>query len=179
MRTSRIRQITAVGALALIVLASPAGCGADALTPLPVEAASAEPTVTTSGTPAVPPSASATTGSSPPRIGKPAAPKPVRTATKTPRPQPSQPSSCFGAVQYDLDLQNTVLDLQQTMCFHTGGMLRLQGIGPGLVTAMPTSVAKQSYAAGVVDVRFVRAGTATITIPQEDQIHTITVVVIS
>jgi hypothetical protein len=47
------------------------------------------------------------------------------------------------------------------------------------VTATPTSVAKQSYAAGVVDVRFVRAGTATINIPQEDQTHTITVVVIS
>ena len=40
-------------------------------------------------------------------------------------------------------------------------------------------MAKQSYEAGVVDLRFVRPGTATVTIPQEDQTHTITVVVIS
>jgi hypothetical protein len=82
-------------------------------------------------------------------------------------------------VRYDLDLRNTVLDLVRSMCFHTGGILRLQGIGPGLVTSQPTSVVSQSYEAGVVDLRFIRAGTATVTIPQNEQTHTITVVVVS
>jgi hypothetical protein len=179
MRTSRIRQIAAVGALALIVLAPVAGCGADALTPLSTDT-SAEPAGTASHAPAVTPSTSATTDSSPPRsTGPAAAPKPVRTGTTTraPAPQRTNTSSCLGAVRYDLDLQNTVLDLQRTMCFHTGGVLRLQGIGPGLVKATPATVADASYEAGVVDVRFIRAGTATVTIPQDDKTHTITVVV--
>jgi hypothetical protein len=180
MRTSRIRQIAAIGALALIVIAPVAGCGADALTPLPVDDSSAQPAVSASQAPAVQPSISAATDSSPPRIAEPAAPKPVRTTTKAspPGPQPSHSSStCYGAVRHDLDLQNTVLELQKSMCFHTGGVLRLQGIGPGLVTATPESLVSGSYEAGVVDLRFIRAGTVTVTIPQNDQNHIITVVV--
>jgi hypothetical protein len=38
-------------------------------------------------------------------------------------------------------------------------------------------VVSESYEAGIVTLRFIRAGTATITVPQEDQTHTITVVV--
>ena len=37
----------------------------------------------------------------------------------------------------------------------------------------------QSYEAGVVDLRFVRPGTVTVTIPQDEQTYTITVVVVS
>ena len=70
-------------------------------------------------------------------------------------------------MRYDLDVQNTVLDLVRSMCFHTGGVLRLKGIGPGLVTSQPASVVSQSYEAGVVDLRFIRSGTATVDHPAE------------
>jgi hypothetical protein len=64
------------------------------------------------------------------------------------------------------------------MCFHTGGVLRLQGIGPGLVTATPTALVSQNYEAGVVDLRFIEDGTVTVTIPQDEKTYTIKVVVI-
>jgi hypothetical protein len=177
MRTSRIRQLTIAGALALVT-ASVAACGAGPQTPLPVQAASAEPAAAPSGSTTTLPSASTGTGTSPPATaGQPGVVKPTRTRTTTPRPDPTSESACFGAVRYDMDLQTTELELQKTMCFHTGGVLRLQGIGPGLVESGPTSVVSQSYAGGVEDLRFIRPGTATVTIPQEDKTHTITVVV--
>jgi hypothetical protein len=37
----------------------------------------------------------------------------------------------------------------------------------------------QNYEAGVVDLRFVRPGTVTVSIPQDEQTYTITVVVVS
>jgi hypothetical protein len=176
MRTSRIRHLAIAAALALVA-ASVAACGADPQTPLPVQAASAEPVAVASGSPAPAPSASTGTGTSP-AVRPPVAVKPTKTRSKsTPKPDVTSTSACFGAVRHDLDLQTTVLDLQKTMCFHTGGVLRLQGIGPGLVESEPRSVVSQSYAGGVEDLTFIRPGTATVTIPQEGQIHTITVVV--
>jgi hypothetical protein len=62
--------------------------------------------------------------------------------------------------------------------FHTGGVLRLKE-STRLVTSQPASVVSQNYEAGVVDLRFIRPGTATVTIPQNEQTHTITVVVVS
>jgi hypothetical protein len=64
------------------------------------------------------------------------------------------------------------------MCFTAGGILRLQGIGPGLVTVDPESLASSSYEAGVVEIVFVRPGTVEVTIPHDDRVDTITVVVI-
>jgi hypothetical protein len=166
MRTSWIR----LAALALI--ASVAGCGGDPLTPLPVQAASAGPAAVPSGSPA----AKTGTGTSPPAsIRPPAVVKPTR--TRTPKPRPTSESACFGAIQYDIDVSKDVLDLHKSMCFHTGGILRLKNIGPGLVEQEPDSVVSGSYEAGIVTLRFIRPGTATVTVPQEDQTHTITVVV--
>jgi hypothetical protein len=105
--------------------------------------------------------------------------------TRIVKPAPTKPTStqptgtCYGAVRHDLDLRNTVLDLVKSMCFHTGGVLRLQGIGPGLVTTAPGSLVSSSYEGGVVDLRFIRPGTVTVTIPQDEQTYTITVVVVS
>ena len=177
MRTSRIHQLTIAGALALVTT-SMAACGAGPQTPLPVQAASAEPAAAPSGSPTTLPSASTGTGTSPPATaGQPGVVKPTRTRTTTPRPDPTSESACFGAIQYDIDVPNTALELHKSMCFHTGGILRLTNIGPGLVQSEPDSVVSGSYEAGIVTLRFIRPGTATITVPQEDQIHTITVVV--
>jgi hypothetical protein len=174
MRRRTVNQIAAA-TLALITLVPLAACGStDSLRPLPAEAAQAS--VSPSWTP---PGTSAAPAGSPPRTAKPppatSRPKPPGTS----RPTSTRPASaCLGAVRYDLDLQNTVLDLIRSMCFHTGGVLRLQGIGPGLVTATPTALVSQSYEAGVVDLRFVNAGTVTVRIPQDERTYTITVVVI-
>ena len=178
MHRPTIRQIAAAGTLALLTAAPLAACGADPVAPLPAEAAQPAASTPPSPSSAAPVGASASAGDSP-RRG--AGPPPARPAKPTnTRPTSTKaPTTCLGAVRYDLDLQNTVLDLVRSMCFHVGGVLRLKGIGPGLVTSQPTSVVSQSYEAGVVDLRFIRAGTATVTIPQNEQTHTITVVVVS
>jgi hypothetical protein len=81
-------------------------------------------------------------------------------------------------VRYDIDVPETELELVPSLCFHTGGVLRLQNIGPGLVTVDPEALVSRSYEAGVHDIRFVRAGTVTVTIPKDDRVHEITVVVV-
>jgi hypothetical protein len=169
MRTLRIRHAAAAGALALV-----AACGAGPQTPLPIQAASAEPVVVATGSPPAASRSSTGIGTSP-AVRSPAGAKPTK--TRTPKPGTTSDSPCFGAIQYDIDVPNTVLDLQQSMCFHTGGILRLKNIEPGLVESGPESVVSGSYEAGIETLRFIRPGTATVTIPQNDQIHTITVVV--
>ena len=175
MHRPTFRRIAVVGALALIAAAPLAACGADELSPLPVQAAAP------AGTASALPSTTTRPGSSPPRVAAPpAAGKPAHSTTRPTRPPTTKPTStCYGAVRYDLDLQNTELALVRAMCFRVGGVLRLQGIGPGLVTAEPASLVSQNYEAGVVDLRFVRTGTVTVSIPQDEQTYTITVVVIS
>jgi hypothetical protein len=177
-RTPGRWRIAAAGALALITIAPVAACGAEPLAPLPVQAAAPEPSATAAA-PSAPPSAvPATTAAPPGRVATRAAPGPVRTTkSRTTAPGPADPA-CYGAVRHDVNLQEEVLDLITSMCFHIGGILRLQGIGPGLVTATPTSLRSYNYEAGVVDLRFLRPGTVTVTIPQEDRTHTITVVVV-
>jgi hypothetical protein len=177
MRRPRIRSLAAVGALALIGIAPVAACGGKTLNPLPAQAASAEPVGTPSG--------SASVAHSPPPAAEPTTPRqPVKNqpvappTTASPPTSDPPPSPCYGVIRFDLDLQNTELELIKSMCFRTGAVLRLQGTGPGLVTATPTSLASTSYAGGVEDVRFLRPGTVTVTIPQEEQTYTITVVVI-
>jgi len=169
------RHTVIVGALTLMAAAPLAACAGDPLAPLPPQAASSAP-ATTASTPAT----SASLGSAPPRVTTPVAGNPVRTTTtKTTRPTTKPTSTCYGAVRKDVEVQDTELAVVKSMCFHVGGVLRLKGIGPGLVTATPTSKASQHYEAGVVDVQFVRAGTVTVTIPLDEETYTITVVVVS
>lgn len=107
-------------------------------------------------------------------------PAPSRTRGTPPRPIPSPTtptSSCLGAVRYDLPVADTELELLRSLCFATGAVLRIQGIGPGLVTVDRPELVSQHYEAGVVDIRFVRPGTVAVTIPKDDRAHTITVVV--
>lgn len=173
MRAARLGHL----AVLVLVAASAVACGGDPQTPLPVQAASAQPAAVASGSPAAASRTSTSTDTRPPTVRPPTTLKPTRTRTTGPGPGPTSDPACLGAVQYDIDLQNTVLDLQKTMCFHTGGILRLYRIGPGLVESGPPSVVSGSYEAAIVTLRFVRPGTATVTVPQEDQTHTITVVV--
>jgi hypothetical protein len=182
MRHLRFRHIAATGALALIAAIPLAACGAPAVSPRPAQAAGNETSAAPSRTPSKASSAPARAGTPEPgAVRKPAGQRPTR--TRTVKPAPTTPTAeptgtCFGAVRHDLDLHNTELALIKSMCFHTGGVLRLQGIGPGLVTATPGRLVSSNYEAAVVDLRFVRPGTVTVTIPQDEQTYTITVVVV-
>ncbi|MFC4017863.1 hypothetical protein ACFOW4_07875 [Micromonospora sp. GCM10011542] len=178
--TSARRFVTRMAAAVTLTVAV-AACGADAVSPLPVQPPG--PSGSTS-TPAATPSATATAAPSrvPPTTGRPVPvpPAPSRTRGTPPRPTPSPTgptTACQGAVRYDLPLAETELELLTSLCFATGAVLRIQGIGPGLVTVDRPELVSQQYEAGVVDIRFVRAGTVVVTIPQEDRRHAITVVV--
>jgi hypothetical protein len=181
MRFPEFRHVAAAGALALIATIPMAACAGPSLSPRPPRAAGTETAAAPSPTPSTTPSASARSGTAELEVARqPGGERPAKKGTGKPSSTSTKPAgSCYGAVRHDLDLQNTELDLVKSMCFHTGGILRLQGIGPGLVTATPESLVSQSYEAGVVDLRFVRPGTVTVTIPQDEKTYTITVVVVS
>lgn len=179
-RTS-FRRVVVVLAVTVAV----AGCGgADAVSPLPVQPPG--PTRSTPATTAIPTisATAAPTGSPfrpPPTSARPAAPPPAPTRTRgtprtTPPPTDATPA-CQGAVRYDLPLAETEIELLTSLCFATGAVLRIQGIGPGLVTVDRPELVSQQYEAGVVDIRFVRPGTVAVTIPKDGREHTITVVV--
>ena len=195
MRHPKFRHIAAAGSIALIATVPLTACGNDpSVSPRPAQAAENEAVAAPGLTLGTAPTASVRAGDTEPRVARqPAGNGPVETRTVKPapakpastKPTPAKPTStkptgtCYGAVRHDLDLHNTVLDLVKSMCFHTGGVLRLQGIGPGLVTATPGSLVSSSYEGGVVDLRFIRPGTVTVSIPQDEQTYTITVVVVS
>ena len=169
----KIRHVVAAGALALIATVPTAGCAGRTLSPLPVDAAETAPATTAGPTPTASPTGSALPGvAQPPTVRKP-------TKAKTTKSTAPSPTDCYRTRQV-VDVPTTVIDLLGVMCFYTGVILRLQGIDPSqVVTREPADLAVLSYEAGGVDVTFVRRGTVTITIPQEEgQNHTITVVVV-
>ncbi|MER7891316.1 hypothetical protein ABTX15_15965 [Micromonospora sp. NPDC094482] len=175
------RRPGAVATIAAALAVSVAACGdATPVAPLPVR-----PPAPTSPTTAAGPTTAA--ASPPPSTGAPtvrrppaALPAPTRTpATRTPSASPTAlPSACLGAVRYDLVLAETELTLIRSLCFAPGAVLRIIGIGPGEVTVDRQDLVSRSYEAGVVDIRFLRAGTVAVTIPQADAAHTISVVVV-
>ncbi|BCJ57299.1 hypothetical protein Jiend_07210 [Micromonospora endophytica] len=94
-----------------------------------------------------------------------------------PRGTPTTASStCLGAVRYELELAGGG-PLPSSLCFATGGVLRIRSIGPGEVTVDREELVDSHYEAGVVDLRFVRTGTVDVFIPRPDGTHVLTVVV--
>ncbi|PWR08101.1 hypothetical protein DKT68_16815 [Micromonospora acroterricola] len=186
MRPAPIRRLTGTVAVALTLAVAVAGCGSEPVSPLPVQppatSGTSGTTATATATASEPSTASASPSPAAPTTRRPVAapPAPTRTRGTPPRPAPSSSgptTACQGAVRYDLPLAETELELLRSLCFATGAVLRIQGIGPGLVTVDRPELVSQQYEAGVVDIRFVRPGTVAVTIPQEDRAHTITVVV--
>ncbi|MCP3781901.1 hypothetical protein NLX85_00760 [Micromonospora sp. A3M-1-15] len=174
----RRRRRAAPALAALAVLAGAPACADRSVSPLPVRPAT--PAASTVGA-AGPPTTAAAGTSTVTRPGRsPAPPPPTRSRTARPTPSASTalPSACLGAVRYDLVLAETELALVPSLCFATGGVLRIRGIGPGLVTVDRADLVSRSYEAGVVDIRFVLAGTVVVTIPQDGRTYPITVVVV-
>ncbi|MET8835200.1 hypothetical protein ABZV78_14970 [Micromonospora sp. NPDC004540] len=176
----RRRRRRAAPALAVLaVLAGASACADRPVSPLPVRPPA--PAASTVGAAAPPTTATAPGPSTAtPSSRSPAPPAPTRSRTARPAASASTalPSACLGAVRYDLVLAETELALVKSLCFATGGVLRIRGIGPGLVTVDRTDLVSRSYEAGVVDIRFVRTGTVVVTIPQNGRTYPITVVVV-
>jgi hypothetical protein len=73
---------------------------------------------------------------------------------------------------------NEAMGLAPSLCIAAGGVLRLNGTGPGTVRVDREDLAGQHYEAGVVDVRFLRPGTVVVTVElNADDTDTVTVVV--
>ncbi|WP_431919708.1 hypothetical protein [Micromonospora wenchangensis] len=167
--------------VATLVLVPVTGCAAP-VAPLPVRPSSVTPATPTG----VPPATVAPTpsGPAPPTVGAlptraaPAPSTPDRTPGTRPPATSPRPSACLGPVRYDLVLADTELALVTSLCLGVGGVLRLQGIGPGEVTVDREDLVDRNYEAGVVDVRFLRAGTVGVTIPYEGTTYLVTVVVV-
>jgi hypothetical protein len=173
-------------AVALVVAAPLAGCGGDRpVSPLPVRppvpvASSADPSPSASAASATPTPPGPSAPPAAPPTSRPA-PRPApttRTPAAPPAPSPSGlPAACQGAVRYELVLAETELALLPSLCFATGAVLVIRGIGPGEVTVDREDLVSRGYEAGVVDIRFVRPGTVAVLIPQGGATHTVTVVV--
>jgi len=162
------RRLIVSAALTLTVLAPVAACNAEPVSPLPAEGPRTS-TPIPAPTPLVSPSASATTLVTSRR----AIPRHPPTA-----PSPAAPSTpaCLGAVVHTLTA-DTELALVPSLCFAVGGVLRVEGTGPGTVSADPQEKVSQFYEAGVVECRFLSPGTVTVSIERDGQTHTIPVVV--
>ena len=72
---------------------------------------------------------------------------------------------------------DTELALVKSICVATGAILRVEGTGPGTVSAEPQASVSQFYEAGIVECRFLAAGTVTITIERDGEFFEIAVVV--
>ncbi|MEU5788771.1 hypothetical protein ABZ754_13710 [Micromonospora purpureochromogenes] len=170
------RWVVPVATLGLV--ASVAACGQTPVAPLPVRppTPAAAPSTPAAAAPSAPPGPA--TLAATPRPSVPVGPAPTRSrGTRSPSPSPRS-SACLGPVRYDLDLAETEVALLKSLCLTAGGVLRIQGIGPGEVTVDREDLVSRSYEAGVQDIRFLRAGTVGVTIPQGGEAHTVAVVVV-
>lgn len=176
---------TALVATVLAVTGVVTGCGDTdvPVSPLPVQPPAA---ATPAPTPTPPPEPLPSVSSLPPRRTPTATvtsrrpPSAAPTGTRTPSTEPSpsgRPDTCLGAVRYDVVLAETELALLTSLCFATGGVLRIIGIGPGEVTVDREDLVSRTYEAGVVDLRFVRPGTVVVRIPQGGTTYPVTVVI--
>ena len=161
------------------VLASVAACGQQTpVAPLPVRPPTPAATPSTPAAPAPSAPPGPATLAATPRPPAPVGPTPTRgRGTRSPSPSPRS-SACLGPVRYDLVLAETEVALLKSLCLAAGGVLRIQGIGPGEVTVDREDLVSRSYEAGVQDIRFLRAGTVRVTIPQGGEAHPVAVVVV-
>ncbi|WKU05199.1 hypothetical protein [Micromonospora sp. HUAS LYJ1] len=163
---------------ATLVLVPVTGCAAP-VAPLPVRPPTASPATPAATTvaPTPPGPVPGSVGATPSRPAPPPS-TPERTPGTRPPSASPRPSACLGPVRYDLVLADTELALVRSLCLSVGGVLRLQGIGPGEVTVDREDLVDQNYEAAVVDLRFLRPGTVGVTIPYDGRTYLVTVVVV-
>jgi hypothetical protein len=72
---------------------------------------------------------------------------------------------------------DTELALVSSICLAVGGVLRVEGTGPGTVSADPPDAASCQYEAGVEWCRFLSTETVNVSIVRDEQTYVIPVVV--
>ncbi|MBW4706026.1 MULTISPECIES: hypothetical protein [unclassified Micromonospora] len=171
--------------ITLLALVPVTACGPTPVAPLPVRSATptvapATPTAPTAPATAVPTSAGPVVSavSAPSARHTPSPPRRTPTAGTRPPSTSPRPQACLGPVRYDLVVSDTELALLKSLCLSVGGVLRIQGIGPGEVEVDREDLVSSHYEAGVVDIRFVHSGTVQVTIPQGGKTYPVTVVVV-
>ena len=176
-----VSRYAILSVLALSVAVSTAACSAEPASPLPVDAQAqtVSPSVPASRTPAPegttaealePVETTVAVRTTRPRTGNAPGKPPTTTAS-------GAPSTCLGAVRYDLDSQSVEAATMRSMCVRVGAVLRLQNLGPGELTAEPASLVRPRYEAGVHDTQFVGTGTVSLRFLQGDDEVEITVVI--
>lgn len=151
-------------AVLALTMAAPAGaCGNQPVFPLDVD-----PPRTSTSTPVALPSP--TTSAPTRRPARPPRPTPTLTAS------PTASTACLGPVEVVFTAEEE-LALRTSLCIAVGGVLRIEGQGPGTVSVDPPESVDQSYEAGVVWMRFLFPGTVVVSIDRDAQLFTTTVVV--
>jgi hypothetical protein len=147
-------------ALILIAAAATTACGPVEVSPLAGASNSdASPMTSTIASPST--SASTTT----------AAPDPAPTSAA-----PSRSGSCVGST-FIIDGADSA-DSPRSLCFTTGGVLRIENVYPGDVSADPSDRAACQWEAGIATCRFLRAGDVTVRISGQSPNRSIAVVVV-
>jgi len=148
-------------------------CGSGPVQPVSGQSGGA-PSIAASGSVSTPQAAPGTT--SPTR--RPTSPT-RRPTSPTKRPQSPKPTSaCLGAVTYTISGDPSD-QYPKSLCMKIGGVLRIEHVAPGTVSADPAGSASLEYEAGITSCRFVRTGTVTIQVALDSGNRSTTVVVVS
>jgi hypothetical protein len=129
---------------------------------------------TTTDTSATPSPASSTAPDSTPA---PTSSTPATDSTPAPRSAtPSQANTCVGSM-FSIDGADSA-DSPKSLCFTAGGVLRIENVYPGDVSAGPSDKVTCEWEAGIATCRFLRAGNVTVRIAGRSPTRSIEVVVV-
>lgn len=139
--------------LILVAAAATTACGPTEVSPLPGYA--------TTASSATPSPASSTAPDSTP-------------ATTSAAPSPA--NACVGST-FSIDGADSA-DSPKSLCFTAGGVLRIENVYPGDVSASPSDKVTCEWEAGIATCRFLRAGNVTVRIAGRSPTRSIEVVVV-
>src|SRR5262245_19733554 len=154
-------------ALILVTAAATTACG-----PVEVSPIAGTSTVTASPT---------TVDASPTTSTIASSPTPARTTAAPPEPAatsaaPSHSGTCVGST-FIIDGADSA-DSPRSVCFTAGGVLRIENVYPGDVSADPSDRVSCQWEAGIAQCRFLRAGTVTVRISGQSPNRSIAIVVV-
>src|SRR5262245_29630505 len=152
-------------ALILVAAAATTACGPVEVSPLGGASSASLTTVD-----ACPPT-STTACSSRPASTTSAPPPPAATSAA-----PSHSGTCVGST-FIIDGADSA-DSPRSLCFTPGGVLRIENVYPGDVSADPSDLVSCQWEAGIATCRFLRVGNVTVRISGQSPNRSIAVVIV-
>jgi len=153
MRTRSVRQLAAIAAIALTSLAAAAACNSAA----------------------VPPATGQAPGTAAPGTTTPGTATPSRTYPSATH-SANGPPACMGAVIYTVDASDAGSP-KRPVCIAVGGVVRVENLGPGSLSANPSDRVSCWYEAGIHECRLIRTGTVMFHISRVPKVGPLTVTV--